>query len=265
MKNNRSLLYPLLFSSLCLTPGLAFGADNGIRVGVERIEFSADRGDRTVVFSEVKVGSDTQTLVLNGARGERKYTDDGPEFSGNRLTGTLYSKWGSVFSTKVGVSAASDSPVFANREYFGDVSVKLGGTGLVATAGAKRAEYFGDVVVNSWNAGGTYYFGRGSLMYRYSKYDAPAGTEDGHTASLRIKDAQGDGQTQLWLGWSNPLYAYDWTPEVLSGEVKSATLRRIQPIVGNFSLDVSVGRTWYKQPFAKYEGTRYNVGVQYTW
>lgn len=235
-----------------------------ISTTVENVDFNNGRGDRQVAQVEAVAKAGDATFVVNGAYGKRDY-GEGVSFNGQRVQGTLYFDWGKALSSKTSATWSSNDPVFVNREIAHDFNVKVI-PNTVLTVGGRYSEYFGGVYISAWNVGGTYYWDRLSATYRYSKYHSSlGGSTDANMVSLRLRDSEGRGNTQLWLGKGSSLYAYDWTSDLGVGDQKSVVLRRVQPIGQKLDLTVGVGKVWYENPFSKYEGVSANVGLVYNW
>jgi len=252
--------------ALLAMAGSAFAADTKVTTSVEHTNFTEQFGERNVASVEAvtKSGSGDATFVFTGSYGERKF-DDGASFSGQRVGGQLYIDWSENFYTRTAVSAATNDPVFAKRDYAQDFNFKSGGTTFLL--GARYTDFYGDVTVKSYSAGITQKFGdRFSASYRFTQYDSDlTGTNNGNLVSLKLKDADSDGSTQLWLGYADTLYAYDWLPAVSSGKQKSAVIRRVQPLSGNVSLNMLFGKSWYETPVADYEGVTGGLGLTFGW
>lgn len=254
----------LLLAALALAALPAVAADNTVTARTEYTDLDA-LGTRTIVSAEYVAKGERNTVVLNAAHGERAFPQD-VDATDTRVGGTLYTDWSDAISTRIGAAWGSDEPVFAKSDYYADVNFAVI-PNTVLTIGGRRASYFGDVDVTSWNAGATYYFTRGSVMYKFTQYDSElTGTDNGHTARVTIKDSgSSNGKTELWLGYGDRAFAYDFTTEFLAGNTRSVTLRRVQPLGTKWAIDFSVGRAWYDTPFIDYTGDTVNVGLQYGW
>lgn len=240
----------------------AMAADHKLTVGAEHTSYNEDFGHRNTFGIEKSADFGDTTIIFGYTRGNRDYGLF--DFDANRYSLSLYHDWNSTFSTRTSASAATDSPVFATRDYQQDLSIKAGAA--VFTVGGRRTNYFQDVDVTSWNAGGALYFDRGSVSYRYTSYDvSDLGTTDGHLASLRLKDGSGAGSTQLWVGHGSILQEYDFLPTTADGDMTSVTIRRVQPLTQNVALNVSVGRVQYDTRFSDYDGNTVGLGLTFGW
>ncbi|RMH88376.1 YaiO family outer membrane beta-barrel protein [Lysobacter pythonis] len=249
---------------LALATTHSIAAEQTFSLNVEYTDLEA-LGERSVLSADYVLKKEKNTFVFNIAGGDRSFPQ-GTDAKASKAGITVYTKWNDVVTTRFGGSVASDKPVFAKRDLYGNVDLNfIPNTSL--SFGARDTRYFGNVGVTSWNAGATYYFPRGSLMYRFTRYKTDiTGSKNGHTARLTIKDgASSKGRTELWLGKGNRAFAYDWATEFLAGSTKSATLRRVQPVSENLALNATLGRTWYKMPFTQYTGTTLGLGIEYNW
>lgn len=255
-----------LFAALALL-ALSSPAIAGKVTGTyEYTDFTEQFGERSVASAEatVKSKADDVTFVVTGSYGERN-TDDA-SFSGYRVGGQVYIDWTDSVYTRTAASIGDDSPVFAKRDYAQDINFKTA-TGTTFLLGARYTDYYGDVNVKSYSAGITQKFGdRFSASYRYTQYDSElTGTSDGHLGSLKLSDADGAGSTQLWVGYADTLYAYDWLPSTGEGKQKSAFIRRVQPLNQNLALNLGFGRAWYETPVADYSSVTGQVGLTVSW
>lgn len=251
---------PVLFLS-----SAAFSAQAGkVTTAIEHTDFSNGYGQRSIARIEAVGDFDSTTVVVNAAYGERDYTA-GKSFTGSRVTGVVYHKWSESLSTRTGGAYGSNDPVFVKRDLFHDFNIKFI-PNTVLTIGGRYAEYYGGVYLNAWSAGGSYYFERLTVAYRYTNYQMSfGGNTDGHVLSLRLKDDSGDGSTQLWLGKGTSLHNYDWLTELRDGDSKSVSLVRIQPITKNLTLSATVGKAWYDTPVIDYDGITGGLSLTYDW
>jgi YaiO family outer membrane protein len=155
--------------------------------------------------------------------------------------------------------------VFANRDISQHVNFKAGDS-VVLHLGGRYTEYYGDVNARIWTTGASYYRGQWISNYRYTRYHL-SDREDGdsHLFSLRRKDRNGAGSTQLWLGRGSSAFAYETLPELEDSTSTSISLRRSQPLTENIKLDALIGRTLHDSPHARYHGVSSRIGVGYHW
>lgn len=261
----------LLSTMLCLAGNAQAATTNSLaikrqplRLNIqgELTDYSSGRGQRRELGFDLtrKVGA--TTLMLEGATGQRDFGDE--QFRGKVATATVARDWTAFLSTRTSVSAATNSPVFATRSIMQEISIKPGG-GLVVNAGAKLARYYQGVGVKALALGPTYYFPRGSVAYRFTRYNVEGqGKANGHLANLRLNDPDGRGSTQLWLGSSETLIDSAFALGGNNGRVRSVALRRVQPISGQLGLSLGIGRDWFDTPTGKYRGTRPAIGIVLT-
>lgn len=231
---------------------------------VEHADYDAARGRRDIVGISVAGSTGDSRWVLETAHGQRDFGN--VAYSGTRAGASLHHRWNGRLSTRTVARFSDDDPVFANREIGHDFTlVVLPKT--VLSIGGRYAEYFGSTYVAGWSAGAGYYFPRVTAHYRYSRHHlSTGGNGHGHTLSLRLKDAQGRGSSQLWLGSGTSAYAPDMDPLLLrDNRSTSAFLRRSQPIGGHLTLNAGVGKTWHETPFEKYTSLGSHLGLTYHW
>lgn len=267
----KSMFKSALIAATLLFATSAFAADNKLSVGAERTDYSGIFGERNTYSIENVTAfgpSDKRNhLVLGYTYGERQY--DGATFDTGRWNGALSIRWGKLLSTQTSVAFAGNTPVFAERDYGQDVTVHL--DQFTVSGGVRRTEYFNDATVDSWNVRGALYFGdegkRGSVSYRYAKYDLEnVGTTDSHLVSLRVNDFGNSlGNTQLWVGKGSTLQDDSFGVATASGDLTSYTLRRVQPISSHLAVNLTVGYREYERALGNYDGTTYGVGLTANW
>lgn len=242
----------------------AYATDHKMTVGILHTAFTDDFGARSVVSAEYAAPVGPNTVVFKAQGGQRDY-DNGDSFTDTSLSGTLYHHWNARFSTRTHISASSNEPVFVNRVVDQDVTYKgLPNTAL--TTGLKYSKYFGGVHARAWYVSGAYYFDRLTVRYRYTHNDLPSiGGSYGNLLTFRLKDPEGGGSTQLWLGQGTSVQEYDWSPIVQQGDFKSVALRRVQPITAALDVNLAVQQDWYETPVSDYEGFTSNVSLTYKW
>ncbi len=240
-------------------------AETKVTAQVAHTDFSNGFGERSVVELDAVTRMENATVILTAAHGERK-VDEGPSFDGQRLAGQFYMNWSPRLTTRTLVGLGSDSPVFAKRDFGQDFNIRLNSP-TVVLLGARYTDYFEDVNVKAYTVGLTHYFtGRFNASYRFTRYDSErTGWNNGNLVMLRLRDAEGGGVTQLWLGHAAPLYAYEWLPDVTEGQQQSVVLRRVQPLGDAASLNILLGKTWYETPAADYDGLQVGLGLTWNW
>ena len=257
-------LFVLLALLMLAAP--TFAAETRATGSIDYTDFSNGYGDRRVASLETVTKFDTTSLVLSGSHGERNVSQ-GESFDGQRISGQLYVDWSDTFYTRTLVGLGTNSPVFARRDFAQDFNYKLNPQ-TVVLLGARYTDYFGDVNVKAYSAGVTQYFGdRFNGTYRFTRYDSDrTGSNNGHLVMLRLRDSEGQGTTQMWLGYADTLYAADYLPELIGeGSQRSVVLRRVQPLGTSASLNLVLGKTWYETPVVDFQGVQVGVGVTLGW
>ena len=103
------------------------------------------------------------------------------------------------------------------------------------------------------------------MNYRFSQFDvSKLGKSHGHSLSVRVKDGNGRGHTQLWLGSGTSLHEQLVLPVESKGKFRTAMLQRLQPIKGPVALSFGLGRSWYDTPTSNYKGTTATIGLSLT-
>ncbi|SMR83882.1 MULTISPECIES: YaiO family outer membrane beta-barrel protein [Stenotrophomonas] len=239
--------------------------------GVDRVSLQLDHTDYNEGFGK----RDVQTVDVAGrtgasrwhlglAHGERDYGTS--RYSGNRVQGSLHHDWSATVATRTSVIASNDDPVFVNRQINQDILWKVAGQ-TVLSVGGKYAEYHGSGYVSGWSVGATHYFPRVTASVKHERHRQSNGP-DGHgsTVSLRLKDRQGHGSTQLWLGSGTSGYTADADPLLLrEHDAKRVFLRRSQPLGEHLVLDVGLGKTWHKTRLDRFQSVHTQVGLGYRW
>ena len=257
--------YTLLTLALSLAVcGSALAADNSITVSGEHTNFSNDRGDRTIGSVEYKAKAGAATFVIGGAHGRRDYGNDA-DFSGSRIEGSLYYDWNDKLSTRTYGAWGTNDPVFADSRIGQTFYLKLIPR-TVFQLGVSQTEYFGDVDMRAYTAGVAYYFDRVTVSYRHNRYDVKGlDRSNGNVVSLRLKDTDGRGNTQLWLGDGTTVHDYEFLEDVAQGDRRSVMLRRVQPVGASTDINFNLGKTWYERPIGDYQGLQVGVGVTVGW
>lgn len=242
----------------------AQAAVESISVQLDHADYDAARGSRDVAGVAVAGRTGESRWVLETAHGQRDFGDIA--HSGTRAGASLHHRWNERLSTRTVARFSDDTPVFANREVGHDFKLKVL-PNTVLHVGGRYAEYFGGTHVSGWSAGAAYYFPRVTAHYRHSRHHlSTRGEGHGDTLSLRLKDAQGRGSSQLWLGSGTSAYAPDMDPVLLrDNRSTSAFLRRNQPIGAHLTLNAGIGKTWHETPFEKYTSLSSQLGLAYHW
>ncbi|MGH8524210.1 MAG: YaiO family outer membrane beta-barrel protein [Gammaproteobacteria bacterium] len=240
----------------------ASAADNRYSLTSERTDYSGSFGKRQETTVESTTGFGDTSFVVGVSHAKRDFNTD--SFSALQLSGTVYHDWSDRLYTRSSVTAASNKPVFATREFAQDINYKIL-SNTVVTVGGKYARYYGDRQARSLSVGGTQYFGGGYVSYRYSAFDlGKLGRSHSHLATFRLKDGKGAGSTQLWLGMGTALHELQLQPGLSTGKSRGITLQRVQPIKGPVAFNIAIGRAWYDTPAGKYHGTLASIGLTLT-
>lgn len=254
---------PFLLLAACVAMP-AVGAEIDLATGYEYTGFSDNQGRRELAMLEVAGRSGPATLVGNIASGLRRY-GDGSQWRATRGSATLYYDWNRRLSTRTLAAVSDDTPVFATRELGNDFNLKLGKQ-VVLLLGMKRSEYYGGMDANAWTVGASVYRPRWVASYRYTRYDLSNGGDSyGNVLSLKLKDATGRGNTQLWIGQGTGVYAYDWTSRLQGGRSSSVSIRRVQPYGDALTLSFGIGKAWYETPLSRYDGLNGSVELKVRW
>jgi YaiO family outer membrane protein len=236
-------------------------ADPKILLSSQYTHFSDGFGKRRQTSAGYSADLGRTAFSINATQAKRKFADE--SFSAVELSGTLYQDWSDRFYTRTQLGLSSNKPVFAIRQAATDLNFKLI-PDTVLTVGGKYARYYGGRDVYSWSAGGTWYFGDGSVAYRFTLADVEKlGKSHSHLATIRLKDPRGDGQTQLWLGAGTALHEQEVLLSGQKGKFKSVSVQRVQPIQGDLALNLMIGRSWYDTGSTDYRGTTASVGITY--
>ncbi|RDA61927.1 YaiO family outer membrane beta-barrel protein [Hafnia paralvei] len=201
---------------------------------------------------------------MNVSRGARDFGHGG-SFHGARGRATVWYDWSPLLSTRTGLSLGDNGPVFVRREVLNDFNLKLL-KGTVLTAGGRHASYWHNTEVNAFSAGGALYTGPVILAYRYTTYDTVGvGGSYSHLASIRLRDSQGLGYTQLFVSTGTGAYTYDWSPTVRNGKLYSFSLKRVQPLTPNVDLNLVAGKQWFETPATSYSGINGQLALTWRW
>lgn len=239
-------------------PATANAAETTLNATVEHTDFSGGFGNRLVGELIGSAKWDATTIVFDLAHGRREFAEE--DFSGTRFGATVYHDWSERLYTQTTAALATSSPLFPSHRLKQDVNLKIG-PNAVASVGIGHNRYYGGRDALTWSAGGSYYFKGGFVSYRYTSYDVEdLGRTHGHLASVRINDARGRGESQLWLGAGTAVHEHEVLPTLNKGKLRSVALRRLQPINDKLALDLTAGHSWYDIGDADYRGTSIRVG-----
>lgn len=258
----------VIISISIFTTQLTFAAahQQSVMIGYEHRNYSKDRGDRNLAFLQYGNKFDQGAIVTRLTHGERDF-GSGKSDTGVEGKFDLYYHWNDYLTTKTGITLSDNTSTFAHNEYRQDFNIKPI-KDLVISLGGKHTNYENNIEVNSWTSGLTWYTKRSIISYKYTNYSSDEkGDSYGNTFSAKLKDKSGTGSTQLWLGFGTGAYSYEWDPNnlQLSGDFKSATLRREQAISKNWQLGLAAGRNWYETPIENYNSLNGQIDFTYKW
>ena len=235
--------------------------DPKLLLSAQYTNFSDGFGSRRQTSAEYSADLGRTAFTVSATQAKRKFATD--SYSAVELSGTLYQDWNDKLFTRTHVGLSADKPVFASRQVGTDLNFKLIPQ-AVLMVGGKYARYYGDRDVLSWSAGGTWYFGGGSVGYRFTLSDVDKlGNGYSHLATVRLKDPGGTGTTQIWLGAGTSLHEQEVLLAGQKGTYRSVALQRLQPIHGPLALNLQVGRSWYDTGTTDYRGTTGSIGITY--
>lgn len=247
-----------LAAALLACPAVVHAQTANTSIGVAYTDYSKAFGSRRIATADVSGLLGSARLSFTLSSGERRFAD--VKFKGTRVGGSVTNDWTDRLSTRTSVSVASNEPVFARSEIAQDISYKPI-QNAVLTVGGKRATYFGGTHVNSWSAGGTYYFRGASVGYRFSAFDTKGlGVSHAHQLNVRVPDPGGRGSTQLWVGKGSSLQDLAWLPTAGRGKYTSVAARRLQPVADGVAFSIAADRTWFDTPTANHTGTTVRIG-----
>jgi YaiO family outer membrane protein len=252
---------PIALSVLAV-PAAHAGVDK-LSVQSDYVDYSDGHGLRRVSGVEATAKLGDTTVVLGAMAGSRDYGAE--KHHGSRFTSLVYHDWTKRLSTRTAITASTNSPVFVRRELQHDFNIKLV-RNVVMTLGGKHSEYFGGVRSTGWIAGGAWYTGRMIATYRFGQFDMTEGDDStGHLLSMRLKDRSGDGLSQLWLGKGASLETADTLSDPRENRSRSVAVRRVQPLGGGLSLNLTLGKTLYDNDVAKHHAISSGIGLAYDW
>jgi YaiO family outer membrane protein len=242
----------------------AYAGVDSVSVQLDTIDYADGHGSRDTAGFIVAGKAGDSSWQIDLTHGQR---DFGPvAHSGTRFGGSLHHQWTPRLDTRTALVYSDDSPTFVNREINHDFKLKLI-RNTVFNLGGRHAEYYGDTRVTGWSAGADYYFPRITASYRYSHHNVSSGGGGhGNTLSLRLKDAEGRGTSQLWIGHGTSAYAPDLDPLLLrDNRSTSVFLRRSQPLGQHLLLSAGMGKTWHETRFDRFTAVSAQVGMAYHW
>ncbi|MGZ0028616.1 YaiO family outer membrane beta-barrel protein [Stenotrophomonas sp. S4] len=260
----RLIIRGALLCALLLAVSSAHAGIDRVSVQLDHADYTDGFGKRDVQTVDVAGRSGDSRWHLGLAHGERDYGSK--RFSGNRVQGSLHQRWGRRFSTRTAFTASNDDPVFVNRQVNQDLQWHVAPQ-TVLSVGGKYAQYHAGAYVSGWSVGAAHYFPRVTASLRHERHRQSNGP-DGHgtTLSLRLKDAQGRGSTQLWLGSGTSGYTADADPLLLrEHDARRAFVRRSQPLGEHLVLDMGIGKTWHKTRLDRFQSVQSHLGLGYHW
>lgn len=209
-----------------------------------------------IEYKRVEAGT---TVVFTPAVGERRVAG----FSETAVGGgaTVYHDWSPRISTRASAFFAESAPVFANTDLALDLTAKVGAATSL-TVGGRYARYFAGKDVMFVSAGLRQYFGFGSVAYRLTRVDPEGGHSYlAHLFNISVKDAQGDGKTQLWLSTGDASVSRVQMPANFSGKDYAATFQRVQPISRKLNLLPQIGYSSYAVPGDRVDAVNLGLGI----
>jgi YaiO family outer membrane protein len=225
----------------------------------ETDEYSDGYGSLRSVKLEYKLVDEGTTVVFTPAIGERRAAG----FSDTAVGGgaTIYHDWSPSISTRASAFFAENAPVFARNDLAFDLTAKVADDTTV-TVGGRYARYFGGKDVVFVSAGVRQYFRFGSVSYRLTRVD-PEGRDPylAHLFNISVKDAKGDGRTQLWLSAGEASLSRVQMPADFSGKDYAAMLQRVQPLTDKLNIIPSLGYSSYARPGDRVGAVNVALGV----
>lgn len=262
----QKILVGVSFAVLTTQLTLAAPNEQNLTIGYEHRNYSKDRGERNLEFLEYSNKFNNGGFVAKLSSADRDF-GSGVSDRGTEGKLDIYYDWNDYLSTKSGITLSDNTFAFLHKEYRQDFNIKPR-KNLVVNLGLKTTEYAKDVDVNAWSSGLSWYSKRVILSYKYTDYNSDEkGNSHGNTLSGKLKDIEGKGNTQLWLGFGTGAYSYEWDPtnSKLSGDFKSITVRREQPFLNNWLLGISAGKNWYETPLDNYYSINGKIDISYKW
>lgn len=250
--------------ALLLAAASAHASVDRVSVQLDHTDYTEGFGKRDVQTVDVAGRNGASRWQLGLTHGERDYGS--ARYSGNRVQGSLHYDWSPSVATRTSMMASNDDPVFVNRQINQDIVWKVAEQ-TVLSVGGKYAEYHGSSYVSGWSIGASHYFPRVMASIKHERHRQSNGP-DGHgtTVSLRLKDSQGRGSTQLWLGSGTSGYTAEADPLLLrEHDAKRVFLRRSQPLGEHLVLDFGLGKTWHKTRLDRFQSVHSQLGLGYHW
>jgi YaiO family outer membrane protein len=246
------MMNSLPVAALLLASSAASAQANSLDTEIEYTAYSDGMGQRTAGSAWMNFDLGKSTLVAKGSVGERDI--GGESFDGIEGELTLYHDWNDVLSTRTSASLSSDDVVFVKRAIEQDFNLRLLPK-TVILAGVKLIKYDNDVDALVISSGGTRYFKRGFVSYRYNHYDLDdRPNTHSHLVSARLNDRAGGGFTQVWIGRGTSLQEFDFAATARRGHSTGVSLRRVQPLTDKVKLNLIMGGTWFDTEFSDYTG-----------
>ena len=248
----------LALAALLALPVAAHADEQSVYVTAQTQEFSDDVGSLRSVRLEYRAVLDEATVLVSPIVGERKAP--GLEEQAAGLGATIYYDWSDKVSTRTAAFIAENEPVFANRDFAQDITLKVADK-TTATLGGRWARYFGGQEVTFLSAGARRYFKGGSVAYRLSHVD-PQGRDTflAHLLNVTLNDRRGSGKTQLWLGTGEASLDRAQIDD-FDGQNRSALLQRTQPLTDALSLVASAGVSTYDRPGDDFTSINLGFGI----
>ncbi|HDS0948751.1 TPA: YaiO family outer membrane beta-barrel protein [Stenotrophomonas maltophilia] len=260
----RLISHGILPCALLLATASAHAGVDRVSLQLDHADYSDGFGKRDVQTLDVAGRSGDSRWHLGLAHGERDYGS--ARFSGNRVQGSLHHAWSPTVSTRTAFIASNDDPVFVNRQVNQDLQWKVAPQ-TVLSVGGKYAEYHAGAYVHGWSVGAAYYFPQVTASIRHERHSQSNGPDGyGTTLSLRLKDTQGRGSTQLWLGSGTSGYSAEADPLLLrEHDARRLFVRRNQPLGEHLMLEAGLGKTWHKTRLDRFQSVQSHLGLGYHW
>lgn len=225
----------------------------------ETQEYSSDGGSRRTVGLEYKFVNDDTTLVGSPVIGERRTPGMKETAVGAGMA--IYHNWSSVISTRTSVFVSREAPVFAKHNFAQDVTVKVADRTAV-TLGGRLARYMGNRDVSFLSASVRQYFPFGSVAFQLRYVNPEAGNAPlTYVANVSVRDASGDGRTQLWVSVGEASLANEQLSNTFSGHEYGAVVQRVQPITDTVSLIPLIGYTSTDRPIGRIGAVKIGLGL----
>jgi YaiO family outer membrane protein len=228
-------------------------------VTAENLSYSDGFGKRRVVSARSRFDMSRTKVQLGLAQGRRSGGDG--HSNATQGSAVLVHDWGPV-TTKTSASIASNSPVFANRDFSQEVSLNVLPT-TVVTAGVRYARYFTGIDSWSLSLGATHYFRGGLIGYRFSAFETEhRGHSVGHLVSGKLDDPY--GSTQAWVGHGTAIHDAEWLPTPEKGKYTNVEVARSLKLGSGLNLELGVKRGWYRVPSTHFNANGIRLGLTYS-